>query len=44
MINPQTLSVEEVFYFTSLLHLWLARIHPFADGNGAWPVWWRVGF
>jgi Fic family protein len=28
------LSLEETFYFASLIHLRLAHIHPFADGNG----------
>ncbi len=30
----QTLTKEEVFYFASLIHLRLAHIHPFRDGNG----------
>jgi len=33
MIN-QALSIEEVFYFASLLHLVFVKIHPFNDGNG----------
>lgn len=28
------LSIEEVFYFASLIHLRFAHIHPFRDGNG----------
>jgi len=28
------LSVQEVFYFASIIHLWVAKIHPFMDGNG----------
>jgi len=28
------LSVEEAFYFASLIHLRFAHIHPFRDGNG----------
>lgn len=28
------LGAKEVFYFASLLHLQLAHIHPFSDGNG----------
>jgi Fic family protein len=28
------LSVEETFYFASLIHLRFAHIHPFRDGNG----------
>jgi Fic family protein len=23
-----------VFYYASLVHLWVAKIHPFMDGNG----------
>ena len=28
------LSIAEVFYFASMLHLAFVKIHPFADGNG----------
>lgn len=28
------LSMQEVFYFASLLHLVFVKIHPFDDGNG----------
>jgi Fic family protein len=28
------LSMEQIFYFASMLHLILVQIHPFADGNG----------
>lgn len=28
------LSIHEVFYYSSLLHLVFAKIHPFDDGNG----------
>lgn len=28
------LSVEEVFYYASFIHLKFVHIHPFADGNG----------
>lgn len=28
------LSHKEVFYYASMIHLWLAKIHPFGDGNG----------
>jgi Fic family protein len=28
------LSIEQIFYFASMLHLILVQIHPFADGNG----------
>jgi len=28
------LTIEEVFYYTSFIHLRLAHIHPFSDGNG----------
>ncbi len=29
-----TLSIQEVFYYASLLHLVFVKIHPFDDGNG----------
>jgi Fic family protein len=25
---------KEIFYFASMIHIWLAKIHPFTDGNG----------
>ncbi len=28
------LSIHDVFYYASMLHLWTALIHPFNDGNG----------
>jgi Fic family protein len=28
------LTHKEVFYYASMIHLWLAKIHPFGDGNG----------
>jgi Fic family protein len=28
------LSHKEIFYFASILHIWLVKIHPFGDGNG----------
>jgi len=28
------ISFKEIFYYASMLHLWLANIHPFLDGNG----------
>lgn len=28
------LSPSEVFYYASMIHLWLVKIHPFLDGNG----------
>ena len=30
----QDLNIKEVFYFASMLHLIVAHIHPFQDGNG----------
>ena len=33
-MNKCDLRVEEVFYYASLIHLKLAHIHPFMDGNG----------
>ena len=28
------LSVRETFYYASMIHAWIAKIHPFTDGNG----------
>ena len=28
------LSYKETFYYTSMIHIWIAKIHPFGDGNG----------
>jgi Fic family protein len=28
------LEQKEVFYYASMMHLWMAMIHPFGDGNG----------
>ena len=28
------LSYKEIFYFASMIHIWVALIHPFSDGNG----------
>lgn len=28
------LSYKETFYYASMIHLWIAMIHPFSDGNG----------
>ncbi len=25
---------QEIFYYASMIHLWIAKIHPFGDGNG----------
>lgn len=33
LLNRQ-LSYKETFYYASMIHLWVAMIHPFADGNG----------
>lgn len=33
-LKKQTLSVTEVFYFASFIHLVFVNIHPFEDGNG----------
>ena len=33
LINKQ-LSIEQVFYYASLIHLVFVKIHPFNDGNG----------
>jgi Fic family protein len=28
------LRFDEVFYYASMIHVWVAKIHPFMDGNG----------
>jgi Fic family protein len=33
-IIKKNLTIEEVFYFASLIHLVFVKIHPFNDGNG----------
>jgi len=30
----EKLNTKEKFYYASMLHLWLAMLHPFTDGNG----------
>ncbi len=34
VLTSAYLSLDEVFYFASLIHLRFVHIHPFADGNG----------
>ncbi len=34
ILLKRNLSMGEVFYFASMIHLAIAHIHPFADGNG----------
>lgn len=34
ILLKRELSISEVFYFASMIHLLTAKIHPFADGNG----------
>lgn len=34
LLKNKSLSIEEVFFFTSLIHLVFVNIHPFEDGNG----------
>ncbi|MCD6013220.1 MAG: fic family protein [Flavipsychrobacter sp.] len=34
ILLDQKLSYKETFYYASMIHLWIAFIHPFADGNG----------
>lgn len=34
LLSQAELTVQEVFYFASLLHLAFVKIHPFEDGNG----------
>jgi Fic family protein len=33
-LKKQKLSIEEVFYFASFIHIVFVNIHPFEDGNG----------
>ena len=33
-LKQSELSIEEIFYYASMIHLILAHIHPFMDGNG----------
>lgn len=34
ILKQRTLTISEVFYFASMIHLVFVKIHPFADGNG----------
>lgn len=34
LLNSEELSLEEIFYFASQIHLVFVKIHPFQDGNG----------
>jgi Fic family protein len=34
LLLNRKLSYRETFYYASMLHIWLAQIHPFIDGNG----------
>ncbi len=34
ILLKRKLSYKEVFYYASMIHLWIAAIHPFEDGNG----------
>ena len=34
ILLTREMSIAEIFYFASMIHLVLAKIHPFADGNG----------
>lgn len=34
ILLKRELSISDVFYFAAMIHLVLAKIHPFADGNG----------
>lgn len=33
-LDNRKLNTKEVFYVASMIHIWLAKIHPFLDGNG----------
>ncbi len=34
ILKQRELSIAEIFYFASMIHLIFVKIHPFADGNG----------
>lgn len=34
LLLSRTITYKEVFYYASMIHLWVAMIHPFGDGNG----------
>lgn len=34
LLLNRALTIDEVFYYAAMLHLRVAQIHPFADGNG----------
>lgn len=34
VLLKRDLSYRDVFYYASMIHLWVAKIHPFMDGNG----------
>jgi Fic family protein len=34
LLRKQDLNIDETFYYAAFIHLVLAKIHPFADGNG----------
>ena len=34
LLKERKLSIDEVFYYASMIHLVFVSIHPFADGNG----------
>lgn len=34
ILLERNLSSKETFYYASMIHLWVAMIHPFSDGNG----------
>ena len=34
ILLKRDLKSKEIFYYASMIHLWIAMIHPFGDGNG----------
>jgi len=34
LLRKRDLSITEIFYYSSMIHLTFVKIHPFADGNG----------
>jgi Fic family protein len=34
VLLKEELDILQTFYYASMIHLWIAKIHPFTDGNG----------
>ena len=44
LLQSNGLDPFEIFYYASLIHLVLVKIHPFQDGNGRIPVNRKIVF